>query len=444
MASAATARTWTDTNGRTVDAEVVKVNADQTVVLKLKRGKVVTVPFSTFVPEDVKHLDYLLSRKGRGKLHPVPWADINQMFGIEIWMDDYLWNDSPEITGKRIKLKKESKTDFMENHRAYPLGKKKILNEPVYAVALYGKEERVDSLSFVFLNAGDIPHAETMSPRAMKEQIERCGIRVHAVLENVLGEPKRDTLGKGDLREKVWRWDWNGHALMLSVQEGKYVAMRIMTSDRADHSGRTAKITESELKKRMASCIRKRKTGDVVIDNIPMINQGPKGYCSPATWERYLRYMDIPADMYLLALAGNTGAGGGTYAHEMLAATKGLVSANGREMESLTDFLSIESVSECIDQGLPIMWRLMSTPSFQVHAMNNTARRNGKETQIKNSSGQDEDESAGGHICLIIGYNQQTDEIAISDSWGPRYAERWVRVNEAQQVSYGSMNIIKW
>ena len=72
VAGAADARSWTDTQGRTVEAEVVKVNANQTVVLRTGRGKVVTVPFNTFVEEDVQHLDYLLSRKGRDKLHTVP------------------------------------------------------------------------------------------------------------------------------------------------------------------------------------------------------------------------------------------------------------------------------------------------------------------------------------------------------------------------------------
>ena len=30
-------------------------------------------------------------------------------------------------------------------------------------------------------------------------------MHVHDALEKTLGKPKRDTLGKGDLREKVWR-----------------------------------------------------------------------------------------------------------------------------------------------------------------------------------------------------------------------------------------------
>ena len=49
-----------------------------------------------------------------------------------------------------------------------------------------------------------------------------------------------------------------------------------------------------------------KNNGDVLIKNIPMVNQGPRLLCS-TTWERYLRYFDMPADMYLLALVGGVG-----------------------------------------------------------------------------------------------------------------------------------------
>jgi hypothetical protein len=447
-ATAVEARSWTDTNGRNVDAEIVKVNVDKTVVLKTHRGKTVTVPFDTFVKEDVRYLEQQLVRSSRGKLHAIPWNELNTLFGLTIWQDDLLWDDSTAGAAGRMGLKKESKTDFMENHRAYPLGKNNVLGEPAYTIVLNGGQDNVESLSFVFLNQGDMPLPDSyISPGVIKEmatQIEASGMRVHDVLAPVLGKPKRDTLGKGDLREKVWRWDWNSHAIMLTMQEGKYAALRIMPSERADRGGRVGKIKEGDLKKRMASCVERRDNGDVVIRNIPMIDQGPKGYCSPATWERYLRYMDIPADMYLLALAANTGVGGGTYANQMIDATRSLISANGRELENISSSLAPEDIAEHIDAGLPIMWHLISTQGFQQAANDNTAKRKGKKRKKKNNSGQAEDTGSGGHICLVIGYNRQTGEIAISDSWGPRFSERWVPAYKAQDVSYGYMNVIKW
>ncbi len=277
----------------------------------------------------------------------------------------------------------------------------------------------------------------------MIDQIEESGMHVRDALTPLLGKPERDSLGKGALREKVWRWDWNGHAIMLSLQDGKYTALRIMPTDRADHSGRIGKLKDDELKERMASCVERRENGDVVIRNIPMVDQGPKGYCSPATWERYLRYMDIPVDMYLLALAAHTGVGGGTRGNAMIDATKNIIGSNGRKLSDAGSVPTIRNVAKHIDKGLPIMWTLISTPHFQQAANDNTARRNGKEIK-KKLAGQAEDTGSGGHICLIIGYNKKTNEIAISDSWGPRFAERWVSVADMEDASIGSMNVIRW
>jgi len=441
------ARTWTDTQGREVEAEVVKVNPNKTVVLKTARGKTVTVPFNTFVAADVAHLEQLLSSKGRGGLHTVPWSKLNEVFGVEIWQDDLLWDDPTDAAAKRMELKKESKTAFAENHRAYPLGKHKILGEPVYAAALYGGADNVDSLSFIFLNQGDIPikipPGRELPPailREIAEKIEDSGMRVHDALVPILGKPERDSLGKGALREKVWRWDWNGHAIMLSLQEGKYAALRIMPTERADHAGRAGRIKDDELKKRMAACVERRDNGDVVIGNIPMVDQGPKGYCSPATWERYLRYLDIPVDMYLLALGANTGVGGGTYGQDMIDATENIIGSNGRKLSTYDTKLTVKRIAQQIDKGLPIMWSFMSTPAFQQAANDNTARRNGKEIK-KKLAGQTEDTSSGGHICLIIGYNAKTDEVAISDSWGSRFSERWVMIDAIQESSVVKQNI---
>lgn len=439
IGSQATARTWTDIKGRKVEAEIVKIKPNKTVVLKTNGGKTVTIPFNTFVAEDVAFLESLPIGDARSEEHAVPWNKLNEIFGMAVWQDSQLWDDPTQKTADRMDLKKESQTAFMENHRAYPLGEKQVLDQPIYAVALYGDQSKTESISFIFLNLGDVP--EGTDPKDVADLIETTGTRIHDLLEGHLGKAERDSLGKGDLREKVWRWDWNGHAIMLSVQDGKYAAMRIMPTGRADRSGRIAKLTDDDLKKRMATCVERRDNGDVVVTNIPMINQGPKGYCSPATWERYLRYMDIPADMYLLALAANTGVGGGTYSQEMIDATSNIISSNGRKLSKAGTKPSVRNVAKHIDKGLPIMWRLMSTPSFQQTANRNTARRNGKEI---GPAGQAEDSGSGGHICLIVGYNEKTQEIAISDSWGARFAERWVPVADMEKATNGNMNIIRW
>ena len=43
--------------------------------------------------------------------------------------------------------------------------------------------------------------------------------------------------------------------------------------------------------------------------------------------------------------------------------------------------------------------------------------------------------SANFHICMVIGYNESTNEVAVSDSWGPRYELRWVHLDIAKAVT---------
>ncbi|MDH3998513.1 MAG: glycosyl hydrolase 53 family protein [Desulfuromonadales bacterium] len=80
------ARMWTDTTGREVEADVVKVNPNRTAVFKTNRGKTVTVPFSAFVAADVAYLESLPT----GDLHaeerrlPLlgvsPYSEVTTMF----------------------------------------------------------------------------------------------------------------------------------------------------------------------------------------------------------------------------------------------------------------------------------------------------------------------------------------------------------------------------
>jgi hypothetical protein len=439
----ADARLWTDREtGRQIEAEVVKVYTRREVVLKRKDRSTITVPFNHFCDEDIKHLEYLLQRRKRGRLHKVPWQTLNQSFGIELWQDDWLWDDYPTATAIRLDIPLESKTDYLSTYRAYPEGEQNILTQPLYANALYGRDEKIDSLTLVFLNQGDAPQGYSASAR---QKIEATAESLVAQLQPLLGKPKRDSLGRGDMREKVWRWDWNDHALMVSLMEGKYAALKIMPTERADRGGRTDSLGYNQLRQRTAQNVDRKPNGDILIQNIPMIDQGPKGYCSPATWERYLRYFEIPADMYLIAVTANTAPGGGTDRHLIKQAMQPLLSAYGRDLVDLDRKIDLKEITKQIDRGLPIMWSFLSTPGFQAVANHNHALRSGLEPEEPNLDIEAlEFRRGGGHICMIIGYNLEREELCITDSWGSQYAERWVPIQLMIDAITYQLSILRW
>ncbi|MDB6080560.1 MAG: hypothetical protein JWO82_4307, partial [Akkermansiaceae bacterium] len=46
------------------------------------------------------------------------------------------------------------------------------------------------------------------------------------------------------------------------------------------------------------------------------------------------------------------------------------------------------------------------------------------------------------HICMIVGYNEATNELAVSDSWGASYERRWVPCTVANWASSGGLFMI--
>ena len=48
------------------------------------------------------------------------------------------------------------------------------------------------------------------------------------------------------------------------------------------------------------------------------------------------------------------------------------------------------------------------------------------------------------HICMIIGYNETTNELAVSDSWGPRYELRWVHLDIASAVTSSNSFVLSF
>ena len=151
-------------------------------------------------------------------------------------------------------------------------------------------------------------------------------------------------------------WDWNEHSFLVSVAEGEFVVFRLINQEVADKRGKQSKVADMHIRRVHEANVNKRNNGDVVIMNIPMVDQGPKGYCVPATFERCMRYMEIPADMYLLAMAGNTGMGGGTVISNLVNAVQQEVWAAGRTMKTVDGLPSFKELEKYLKDGVPILW----------------------------------------------------------------------------------------
>ena len=385
-------------------------------------------------------------------------GDLNEAFGVPVFADEFLWDDKAQDVAARLDWPEESRTSIDSSFRKYPGASEVVLGCRPYSLALYAEEEKPARLSIIFANKGDSVDSNQNSTRAIntqildyKRSIQNDKKELTEVLTKLFGEPQADRFGQGrETRESVKRWDWNGHAFLLASPRDEYVALRILTSESADAGGKS-RIPDSVIREAVANRIEKRANGDVILKDMPMVNQGPKGYCVPATWERVMRYMGVPADMYTLAMAGNTEAGGGTSIDAISAGASQSIIQAGRRIESPTMRIDAAGISRFIDRGLPIMWALFSSKDFN-NAVNSRIQDRKNMTDItewkkvlaeaRKEVRKFRPQRDSGHVCMIIGYNKQTGEIAISDSWGAAFAERWITPEEAAVVSQNSTHTV--
>jgi hypothetical protein len=381
---------------------------------------------------------------------------INQLLGIPLLKDNNLWDDAPAEVAQRLEWPLESQTETQSSFRYYPPATYHILEARPYSSVIYGAENQAALISIVFANKGDFKFSKPPIKneiKAMQAAIERDTNNIITRISDALGEPEKQQYGSGrGIKQLIQRWDWNGHALLLATQEDEYVSLRITSSASADNKGRGQKFSDANLRKLTTQNIITRPNGDVIIDNIPMVNQGPKGYCVPATFERYLRYMQIPADMYILAMAGQTEIGGGTSLSAIIASIEGYIASQSRTMKQLNEPIKIRTIQKYIDKGLPLIWTMFSSNAYNQYANQRTQQRESvtdwqtwsKDIQTSARATELAKDIMSAHACMIIGYNKATREIAVSDSWGPAYNERWISAAQAEQVSQGFIYLVSF
>lgn len=222
--------------------------------------------------------------------------------------------------------------------------------------------------------------------------------------------------------------------------------------------------------KKIADNVIRDPRGDVYIDGVPMVDQGQKGYCAAAVSERVLRYYGVDVDEHEIAQAAGTTAEGGTSTRGM----KDAVASVGRRYKLGTvvcygDFE--KSVSERIaglekevadyNKAAKKLRKPAIPDSAYVHRAGGTIlydpvgadrakdaevvkdmKVNGpqksKYTKFMKDVRQQVDkgipllwgvvlgtypepecpQANGGHMRLIVGYNDKKKEILYSDSWG--------------------------
>jgi hypothetical protein len=199
--------------------------------------------------------------------------------------------------------------------------------------------------------------------------------------------------------------------------------------------------------------------GGELIPNIPMVNQGRKGYCVTAATERILRYYGVEVDQNELAEIANSDARAGTDPEVMLEALKKLASRfrvqvmtqyrlnyadfvrevndynrvarnapktlNAKLIDQQYSLASYPSICRQMNGELLVEAKTKLNPAYMTTFEQNVRRsiergipllwtvQLGLLPEEKLSAN-----AHGGHMRLIVGLNARTREIYYSDTWG--------------------------
>ena len=456
-------RTFTDNKNREIEAELIAVGKNG-VKLRRADGKTFEIDPKILSAADQKFIEAF------GKADADKVKKLNLSAGHEFFTEVSLLDRPAEEVAKALSMPQESTSPGLLSWRLYASRAVMMQKKPFllfgampFSLAMYGDaDDKVSQISAVYANKGDFGSTAGFGedhfsgsgapPKDLEEAMQRDFNTITKSLTSALGAPTTQRFGEGKARRTVERWDWNELSILLALEEEEFVGLSIVPSELADSGGKTERVNDTLIKERIAKAVVKEDNGDVIISGIPMVDQGPKGYCVPATFERAMRFMGMDADMYLLAMVGQTGAGGGTSPTLLIEEVKSQVYRKARRTkDDDPDKLSLSKIARYIDDGIPVMWTMFSLGEYNDLANENTKLREevtnwdewGQKVMLQSEQFEKRDRTPGNHhICMIIGYNAKTNELAVSDSWGSRYELRWVPLELANWVHGGDFFMI--
>ncbi len=365
-------------------------------------------------------------------------AELNNVVGTPLFGEAELWEEAPSTVIRRLNI----------NCRADRMGKEQMFSTRfgrtlfgcrAEEIRLFAADGRLTRVDLFFLNKGDSVDKKRSNIAAFRRQLRTAHHDMEKLLDSSFGRPQRAVLASAATKHQLPVWTTGPYALLIDYSPDEYLIMHIVPPEDLGRRHDSGAAAPAAARRSFADRVKRNDSGDVFIADVPMVDQGRKGYCVPATVERLTRYFGVEGvDMHKLAERSNTRGGGGTTAKGMLRGTHKLLGGTGLQVRS-AGRLSKGTIADFVDRGVPLMWFHYSTPEFKKRVEQSIASRGratpeGWRKQLRRQRLVKKG-TQGAHVALIIGYNKKTGEVAISNSWGERHRISWVRFQDMEQVS---------
>ncbi|MEM1295550.1 MAG: C39 family peptidase [Verrucomicrobiota bacterium] len=269
---------------------------------------------------------------------------------------------------------------------------------------------RISEVIFSLYNRGD---SGEIDPAEFKELFLNCGRSLSETL-GVRATPRRpDTKTGIDIKGYQWQGkvgvavlEYNPEAMDADSPDPQYLRLRLSPKEIARQGVRLIQLP--------ANVKRDQDSGNILIPEIPMVDQGAKGYCVVAACQRLFEYYRVPIDQHQLAPLFRSTAQRGTRLDDMEGSLERIshkFHIRFTPLRARTQYDFQQVIKTNVDQGIPLLWALL-VGIFP------------EEPPLTNQTG-------GGHMRLIIGYNFDTGHVIFSDTWGLGHEEKRMRLDYA-------------
>jgi hypothetical protein len=361
------------------------------------------------------------------------------------------------------------------------------------------RDDRLAELTLLFFSRGD---AGAMDQADFEKGLALLSQRLGAWAGTAGFRQQRDARS-GMVREThVWvrepmqaslEWGYTAGTGARGAFRAEYIRLRLQPYDASRAAMLAAGVKAPATPRRMLTVFDLRKRlvtepdGARLISNVPMVDQGPKGYCVAATVERVLRYYDREFDQHQLAQMADSSASEGTSADAMLQALRRMSTPLNIRIAELVHDRGTTVINDPAGRG---GLRLPQGVARTIRDYNRAAKRAGrpeisdaqilatdnllplyermdrallKETRNQRAADRDaffanirrhidagvplawtllvglvpEAEQTvgiaglGGHMRMIIGYQPTTREVLYTDSWGRGHEVKRMALEDA-------------
>jgi hypothetical protein len=385
-------------------------------------------------------------------------------------------------TGSNTFIKKHANRKFKWNNKdktalmSLParVARLTLFNIPTYETMIRFNKGQVSSIDISVYNRGD---ATLISQSLFYKRLAHVKKQL-----NTLYNTKGVSIPfKRIARRKIYSMKWNSPKQTAILEwstsgrrksEFKAEFIRLKVSAAGGVTGKLRSTIKSA--KELTRRINRKPDGSVYLD-LPMIDQGSKAYCAASSVERVLRYYGSDASQHLIAQLVDTSAYGGSNLHKLRKAMKkadvklGVKVQTydcGFDLNNYSQFktflrkynksakkLKEHQVSEKeIRRNPKLLFGMMRSPAF-IHMRRKDRSDFGKfkraiHTNINNGipvfwgllygiikEQKQISNRVGGHMRLITGYNDKTNELIYSDTWGAGHEFKTMKIDKAWAVT---------